>query len=142
MANGKPYLIELDELGNPEAGLLTVAEYAKTIPFDPKRIYWVYGTPENTSRGNTANKICKNILICLHGKAQVRVEDLKNNSFYFELTEKNKGLYIPEFHWRRIHMKEDTVLLCLSSEKYDEKDYIRDFREFIQFKRGKKFEYV
>lgn len=142
MSSRKPYIIEFQELGNQEAGLLSVAEYAKSMPFEQKRIYWVYDTPENTSRGNTANIICKNILVCLHGSVHVRVEDLKNNSFYFELNKKNVGLYIPELHWRRIHMDKDAVLLCLASEKFDEKDYIRDFREFTAYKRGKKMAYV
>lgn len=130
MIRNKPYVLDFGKLGGEETGFLSVGEYASSLPFEMKRIYWVYDTVEDLARGNAANKNCQNILVIMCGSAEVYVEDQKNNSYQFTLTDKSQGLLIPAMHWRRIRLDKEAVLLCISSEKYDESDYIRDFKEF------------
>lgn len=138
MSAKKPYEFEFTELGNQENGLLSVGEFAASLPFELKRVYWVYKTPKDISRGNAANRTCKYVLVCLQGNAKVHAEDMLNNSYHFELERPNQGLFIPELHWRRIKLSEDAIMLCIASEKFDERDYIRDFREFILLKKQKR----
>ncbi len=137
MLQKKPYLFNFSLFGSPEVGQLSVAEYASSLPFELKRVYWVYNTPVGHSRGNAANKLCKYALVCLTGSAKIHIEDLQNNSYHFELNNPNQGLFIPEMHWRRIQCEPNAILLCIASEKFDSRDYIRDFRAFIQLRKIK-----
>ena len=138
MSSKKPYLFDFADLGSDETGALNVAEFASTLPFELKRVYWVYNTPKDISRGNAANRASKYALICLKGTAKVHLEDMQSNSFHFDLSKPNEGLYIPELHWRRIQLSEDAIMLCIASEKFDQRDYIRDFREFMLLKKQKR----
>jgi WxcM-like, C-terminal len=137
MVQKKPYIFEFGLSGNDEIGHLSVAEYASSLPFELKRVYWVYNTPINISRGNAANKICKYALVCLTGSAKVHIEDLFNNTYHFELSGPNQGLFIPEMHWRRVQLSTDAMMLSIASEKFDTRDYIRDFKEFMDLKKAK-----
>lgn len=137
MVQKKPYLFDFGLSGNDEIGFLSVAEYAASLPFELKRVYWVYNTPQEISRGNAANKSCKYALVCLSGKAKVHIEDLHNNTYHFELEGANQGLYIPELHWRRIQLGEGAIMLCIASEKFEQRDYIRDFKEFLALPKQK-----
>jgi hypothetical protein len=135
MLQKKPYLFDFKYISNPDQGALSVAEYANSLPFEPKRIYWVYNTPENISRGNAANIKCKYALVCLYGSAKVHIEDLNQQSYHFELTDPNVGLFVPELNWRRIQIEPQGIMLCIASDRYDERDYIRDFSEFVKAKK-------
>lgn len=134
MTRNKPYVLDFGKMGSEETGFLSVGEYASSLPFEMKRIYWVYDTAEDLSRGNAANIHCQNILVVMHGSAEVYVEDQKNNSYQFTLSTKSEGLLIPAMHWRRIRLDKNAVLLCIASEKYEESDYIRDFKAFRKVK--------
>ena len=83
MNQNKPNLIEFKSYGSDEYGRLAVAEFADTLPFPVKRIYWVYDTPANVERGNHASKINKQVVICIKGKVYVNLEDLKNQTFHY-----------------------------------------------------------
>jgi hypothetical protein len=127
----KPFLFDFSQTGDEENGLLSVAEHSQSLPFEPKRVYWVYKTPENVSRGNAANRKCVYALVCPKGEALVEIIDLKGQKSNFKLTDPNQGLYIPPMHWRNVSLDSEAILLCLASEKFDLEDYIRDFEEFL-----------
>jgi len=130
MINKKPYLLDFGSIGDDETGYHSYAEYATTLPFEPKRIYWVYNTPEDLSRGNVANVDTKTVFVALTGKVKFHLEDAYGKSFDFELSSPSEGLFSPEKIWRRITMEKGSILLCFASNKFDEKDNLRDFREF------------
>jgi dTDP-4-dehydrorhamnose 3,5-epimerase-like enzyme len=129
-----PNLIDLSSIGKPELGYITVAEYQKDIPFDIKRVYWTYYTPNQVTRGHHAHKALQQCIFAVSGKIEFELINVNGEKSYFVLDSPEKGLYIPPMHWRTIKFSHNAVLLCLASEIYVEGDYLRDFDEFINFK--------
>lgn len=114
-------------------GYLSVIEGGLDIPFDIKRIYYLYMVPE-VARGAHAHKELQQLLIATSGSADVIMDDGVNKKI-FHLDKPWKGLLIAPGLWRDLeNFSQDAVLLCLASEKYDETDYIRDYDEFLEFK--------
>ena len=126
----KPYIIELEKIGSPSLGYITVAEYQKNIPFEIKRVYWTYFTPNEVLRGGHAHKKLNQVIFAVSGIITFTTEDLQGNKETFVLDTPNKGLFLPEKYWRDIQFSHNAVLLCLASEDYDELEYIRDYNEF------------
>lgn len=129
-----PKLIEFQKIGKPELGYISVGQHHKNIPFDIKRIYWVYDTPEAVERGNHANRSGQYVLVSLKGKVDIFLENIKGIKYHYILSDPNQGLFIPELHWRRLKMGPEVVCLSISSAEFDEKDYIRDYQEFLSIK--------
>lgn len=123
--------IELPNLGDQRGGLV-VAETCKNIPFDLKRLYYIFDAKPDVPRGFHAHKELHQIAFCIKGKCKM----LMDNGFAKEevwLDQPNKGLQIPPMIWHEMHdFSEDCVLLVLASEHYDELDYIRDYADFIK----------
>lgn len=114
-------------------GYLSVIENDLDIPFDIKRIYYLYMVPE-VARGAHAHKKLRQLLIATSGSVEVIMDDGKEKKSFL-LDKPWKGLLIPSGLWRDLeNFSHDAVLLCLASEKYDEKDYIRDYTEFLKYK--------
>ena len=126
----KPHIIELEKIGSPSLGYITVAEYQKNIPFDIKRVYWTYFTPNDVLRGGHAHKKLNQVIFAVSGIITFTTEDLQGNKETFVLDTPNKGLFLPEKYWRDIQFSHNAVLLCLASEAYTAEDYIRDYDEF------------
>ena len=126
----KPYIIELEKIGNPSLGYITVAEFQKNIPFEIKRVYWTYFTPNEVLRGGHAHKKLNQVIFAVSGIITFTTEDLQGNKETFVLDTPNKGLFLPEKYWRDIQFSHNAVLLCLASEVYTAEDYIRDYDEF------------
>ena len=126
----KPHIIELEKIGNPSLGYITVAEFQKNIPFEIKRVYWTYYTPNEVQRGGHSHKKLNQVIFAVAGTITFTTEDLSGNKETFILDAPNKGLYIPEKIWRDIQFSHNAVLLCLASEVYTAEDYIRDYDEF------------
>jgi hypothetical protein len=126
----KPYLIDCKKIGDAGAGFLSVAEKGKELPFEIKRLYWLYEAPANALRGNHAHIDSLQILIALHGIVTVELEDTDGDIEVYILDDPSKGLFIPRMYWRRIQMGENAVCLCLSSAEYDATDYIKDYEIF------------
>lgn len=117
-------------------GFLSVVEEGLDIPFDIKRIYYLYMVPE-VARGAHAHKELQQLLIATSGSVDVIMDDGTSKET-FRLDKPWKGLLIPSGLWRDLeHFTQDAVLLCLASERYDENDYIRDYREFLSYKQVK-----
>ena len=117
-------------------GMLVVAEEGKEIPFEVKRIYYMYDTGEMVRRGYHAHFELEQILICVHGSCKIYLDDGQDTA-EIVLDTPNVGLYISKNIWREMYdFSKDAVLLVLASELYDENDYIRDYNEFSKIYRG------
>ncbi|MCW3076611.1 MAG: dTDP-6-deoxy-3,4-keto-hexulose isomerase [Bacteroidetes bacterium] len=133
-----PKLIELPSIGSSVEGFISVAEYQKNIPFEIRRVYWTYFTPQNVIRGYHAHKELQQIIFAVSGRILFKTEDEKGVVSTFTLDEPKVGLYIPPFVWREITFSHNAVLLCLASIEYDEKDYIRNYADFKKLIKNEK----
>lgn len=116
-----------------ERGHLVVAEGNKDIPFDIKRIFYIFGTDKNVVRGQHANKKSQFVLINVAGSSKVKVKDGKGNEAVYNLDRPHSGIYIPTMIWKDMYdFSDDSVLLCLASEVYDPQEYIRDYNSFVR----------
>ena len=132
MKMDKPTIIEFPKIGSSELGYITIAEAQKNIPFDIKRVYWTYFTPQDVVRGGHAHKNLEQVIFAVSGTITFNTEDQQGAQETFVLDHPTKGLYIPKLIWRDIHFTHSAVLLCLASEHYDEKDYFRNYEEFLK----------
>ncbi|EHH3929662.1 WxcM-like domain-containing protein [Escherichia coli] len=123
--------IEFKKLGD-ERGSLVSLEQNKNIPFEIKRIYYIFGTKDGVSRGFHAHKNLQQVAICVKGSCRFLLDDGKTKEEII-LDSPDTGLYINNFIWREMHdFSEDCVLMVLASELYDESDYIRDYSDFLE----------
>jgi hypothetical protein len=126
----KPELIELDKIGQPSLGYISVVENQKNLPFDIKRVYWTYFTPNHVKRGGHAHISLQQLIVAVSGIIEFTLENQKGDTYQFTLDTPNIGLYIPSGYWRDIKFSHNAVLLCLASQPYDKDDYIRDYEVF------------
>ncbi len=118
-------------------GNLAVVE-AETIPFEIKRVYYLYDVPSDSFRGGHAHKKLQQFLIPLSGSFDVVTKDGFGNEKTFMLNKPNKGLLIVPGIWRELtNFSSGAVCLVLASTKYSEEDYIRDLNSFIDYKNKK-----
>ena len=123
--------IDFPPLGD-DRGSLVALEGAKTVPFDIKRVYYIFDTKKGVSRGFHAHKNLEQVAICVRGACRMVLDDGTNRVDAI-LDSPIKGIYIGNLVWREMHeFSEDCVLLVLASEHYDEADYIRDYQDFEQ----------
>jgi len=123
--------IEFPSLGD-DRGSLVALEGTKTVPFDIKRVYYIFDTKQGVSRGFHAHKNLEQVAICVRGSCRMVLDDGTNRVDAI-LDSPIKGIYIGNLVWREMHeFSEDCVLLVLASEHYDESDYIRDYQDFEQ----------
>ena len=126
----KKYLFE--EHGD-ERGQLVALEENKDIPFEIRRVYYMYDTTEGVTRGKHAHKNLEQILICIHGSCKVMLDDGRDKQTVL-LDKPNEGLYVSNVMWREMYdFSPDAVLMVLASQLYDESDYIRNYDEFLKF---------
>lgn len=132
----KPFMIEFPELGD-ERGHLVIAEGMKNIPFDIKRIFYIYGSDSTVVRGQHANKISQFMLINVAGTSKVKIDYGKGMTEVFNLDRPNIGLFIPRMIWKDMYdFSKDSVLLCLADTIYDASEYIRSKYEYYNIKKG------
>ena len=126
-------MLEFKQHGD-ERGHLVVVEGMQDVPFDIKRIFYIYGSDSDVVRGKHANKKTEFVLINVAGTSKVRVDDGKGNEAVFSLNRPHTGIYLLSLVWKDMYdFSEDSVLLCLASEHYDGTEYIRDYNEFVKF---------
>ena len=112
-------------------GNLSIIEQFKQIPFDIKRVHWIYDVPGGMDRGGHAFKDTEEFIVALSGSFDVEVDDGKNKRV-FPLSRSYYGLYIPKGIWRTMtNFSTNSLALVLSSTEYDEADYILDYQDFI-----------
>ena len=115
-------------------GYLSVIENDIDVPFEIKRIYYLYMVPE-VARGAHAHKQLQQLLIATSGSVDVIMDD-GNNKQTFHLDKPWKGLLVAPGLWRDLeNFSGGAVLMCLASEKYDAADYIRDYKDFLSYKK-------
>lgn len=123
--------LEFPEHGD-ERGHLVVVESLKDIPFQIKRVFYIYGSTDQVVRGQHANRKSEFVLINVAGKSKVKVQDGRGNEIIYCLNRPHTGIYLPTMVWKEMYdFSPDSVLLCLSSEHYDSSEYIRDYTEFV-----------
>lgn len=123
--------IELPKIADPR-GNLTFIEGSRHLPFSIKRVFYLYDVPGGADRGGHALKTCHQFLIAMSGSFDVLLYDGKeqqrvhlNRSYY--------GLHIPPMIWREMdNFSSGSVCLALASELYDEKDYLRDYQDYLR----------
>ena len=128
----KPHLINFNKIGSPNLGYISVGENHENIPFEIKRVYWTYYTPQDVTRGGHAHYDLEQVIVAVSGTITFNTEDLQGNKVEFILDSPDKGLYIPKLIWRDIKFSHNAVLLCMASEKYIASDYIRDYKIFLE----------
>ncbi|MEX6314973.1 FdtA/QdtA family cupin domain-containing protein [Providencia manganoxydans] len=123
--------IEFKKLGDDRGSLVSL-EQNKNIPFEIKRIYYIFDTKDGVSRGFHAHKNLQQVAVCVKGSCRFLLDDGKTKEEVI-LDKPYMGLHINSFIWREMHdFSEDCVLMVLASELYDESDYIRNYDDFLE----------
>lgn len=118
-------------------GQLVALEEFKDIPFQIKRVYYMYDTVKGVIRGKHAHKSLQQILVCIHGSCKILLDNGKEKKIV-PLEKPYEGLFVGSDMWREMYdFSPDAVLLVLASDLYDESDYIRNYDEFLQFVKSK-----
>lgn len=128
-------IIELDKHHSDAKGNISVVENNKTVPFQVKRTYYLYDVPGGGSRGAHAHKELQQLIVAASGSFDVTLDD-GNVKRTFMLNRPYQGLLIVPGIWRDLNnFSAGSVCLVLASEKYDEEDYIRNYTDFIKYKK-------
>ena len=123
---------EFNQMGD-DRGHLVVVEGNKDVPFDIKRIFYIYGSDKDVVRGQHANRKSEFVLINVSGHSKVKVRDGKGNEAVFALNKPHTGIYLPRMIWKDMYdFSEDSVLLCIASETYDPSEYIRNYDDYVK----------
>lgn len=126
----KAHMLEFTSKGDSR-GHLVIIENSKEIPFDMQRIFYIYGSDRDVVRGSHANKNSQFVLINVSGTSKVKVEYLDGTVEIFSLAKPYTGVFLPRMVWKEMYdFSLDSVLLCIADTKYDEKEYIRDKKEW------------
>lgn len=128
-------ILQFADLGD-ERGKLVVIEGAQAIPFEIKRVFYIYDSDATVIRGQHANRESEFVLVNVSGKSKVRITD-GTEELIVELDKPMKGVYIPKMIWKDMYdFSPDSVLLVLASTHYDGNEYIRDYNEYLRLMRG------
>lgn len=129
-------MVELDKHHSDRKGNLTVVENGVTLPFDVKRVYYLYDVPGGENRGSHAHKELSQLIIAASGSFTVTLDDGQNKRSFF-LNRPYQGLYVKPGMWRDlVDFSSGAVCMVLASEIYQSEDYIRDYNGFIAFRKG------
>lgn len=124
-------LINLDIMGDDRGSLISL-ETGKNIPFDIKRVYYIFGTKKGVTRGKHAHGGLKQLVVCTSGSCKFLLDDGVKKEVV-ELSSPDVGLYIGTLMWREMFdFSPDCVLMVLASEYYDENEYIRNYDKFLK----------
>ena len=124
-------IIELPRIGDPR-GNLSFIEGGRQVPFEIKRVYYLYDVPGGETRAGHALKTTQQFIIAASGSFDVVLGD-GINQMTFRLNRSWMGVYVPPMMWRElVNFSSAAVSLALVSTFYDEKDYIRDYQDFLR----------
>lgn len=127
--------IDLPKIADPR-GNLTFIESFSHVPFDIRRVYYLYDVPGGEVRGGHAHKDLQQVIIAVHGSFDVLIDDGKNRKTV-TLNRGNEGLLINSLIWRELlNFSSGSVCLVLASAIYTEDDYIRDYEQFLHIANG------
>ena len=126
-------IIDLPKIEN-RSGNITVIENNLDIPFEVKRIFYLYDIPGGESRGAHAHKECHQFLVSASGSFEVHLDDGINKKTVM-LNQPYKGLNVPPGIWAsEINFSSGAICLVMTSDMFDKDDYIRDYQDFLKFK--------
>jgi dTDP-4-dehydrorhamnose 3,5-epimerase-like enzyme len=131
-------LIELPRIPDGIDGTLSVAEYGKNIPFQIKRVYYIYDL-ENSSatRGKHAHKELEQVIFCLNGSFILRLDDGENKEEIL-MNRRNVGVFLGKGLWHTMSdFSANCILLIIASDNYEESDYLRNYEDFLSYIRSK-----
>lgn len=121
-----------------DRGQLVAVETLKDIPFEVKRVYYIYDTQPGVRRGFHAHRELEQVLICVHGSCKIHLDNGTDTAEVL-LDKPSEGLYISNDMWREMYdFSDGAVLLVLASEYYNERDYIRNYQDFLKVVREEK----
>ena len=124
-------ILEFSEYGD-ERGSLVIAEGNMDVPFEIKRVFYMYGSDPDVVRGQHANKESEFVLINVSGSSKVKIDNGRENVIV-ELNKPRMGLYLSTMIWKDMYdFSPDSVLLVLASTHYDGSEYIRDYNEYLK----------
>ena len=130
MSKTENKIIDLPKILDPR-GNLTVAQSMDHIPFNVSRVYWVYDVPAGESRGGHAHKQCREFIVAASGSFTVTLDDGYTQTSY-HLNHPWQGLYVETGVWRTLNdFSSGAVCLVLTSDPFEEDDYIRDYNDFL-----------
>ena len=128
-ANVHPLTLPLH--GDDRGKLIALEALSELVPFEVKRVYYIFDTTPGTVRGNHAHTNLRQVLICISGACTIVCEMPDGTKNEIRLDWPNRGLLIEGLVWRQMKdFSKDAVLIVLASEHYDEADYIRDYNQF------------
>ena len=131
MLVGSCKLIEFPSIEDSR-GVLVFAEAQRHVPFEIKRLFYIFNTPAGATRGGHAHRRTEHVLICLSGSFDVVVDD-GTNKLQFALNTPSVGLYVPPLIWdTEFNFRPGSICLVLASDYYEEADYCREYAEFIR----------
>lgn len=124
-------IIHFEAKGDQNGSLIALED--DYIPFEIKRVYYIYGTLKDIVRGCHAHRDLEQVIVCVSGACDFIMDDGSNRE-RVRLDSPEKGLYLNNNIWREFtNFSPDCVIMVLASKRYDESDYIRDYSEFKQF---------
>ncbi len=133
-----PHLIDLTKFGAPDIGYISVTEaWPGTVPFEVKRVFWTYYTPESIVRGRHAHHRTEQVLVAVAGRIIVTTEEADGTLQTVRLEDPRVGLYLPPSTWHTMQYSHSAVQLVLASQHYDAADYIRDHDQFREIWRAR-----
>lgn len=126
-------IVQLPRIYNP-AGNITAVNNGKEIPFDIKRIYYLFDVPGGEARGGHAHAELKQLIVAASGSFDIIIDD-GNVKRTFHLSRPYMGLYVPAGLWRELdNFSSGSICLVLASAEYNEADYLRDYTKFREWK--------
>lgn len=127
-------IIELPKIGDEKKGFLSLGESRRHIPFEIKRIYYIYGIEDPSAiRGQHGHKKLEQVFFCINGKVTFLLDDGEKKE-EIELGEPNKGLYIGPKVWHNMmNFSKNAIILVIASDYYSEEDYLRNYEKFIDY---------
>ena len=128
-------IVELKKTGSAEVGFLSFFESQRHVPFEIKRVYYIYDVPAGTKRGMHAHRKLRQFLWCPYGAIKIILDNGKEKKEHI-LDSPQKCLLVGEGIWHNMYWLKDNSVLCVAaSDYYNENDYIRDYDEFLRLVR-------
>ncbi|MBQ6450300.1 MAG: FdtA/QdtA family cupin domain-containing protein [Solobacterium sp.] len=129
-------ILEFKELGD-ERGNLVAIEGGMDIPFEVKRVFYMYGTDDTMVRGQHANRRSQFVLINVSGSSRIKVDDGRGHTEIINMDKPRIGVYLPPMIWKEMYdFSQNSTILCLTDTHYDPKEYIRDYDEYLRERNG------